>query len=132
MPVKVESPCPENPQDLLDLRKIYADAPDWLLSPHGDGEALVAAGLASGQLIAGRFNDRLLGAAVLSRGEDGWILSHLCVRRITRGRGVARRLLDEARRMAGDNGQALHLAGPADRLECQALAARFELPLIQT
>ncbi|WP_153604229.1 acetyl-CoA sensor PanZ family protein [Pseudomonas aeruginosa] len=30
------------------------------------GAALVAAGLAAGELIAGRFNDRLLGAALLA------------------------------------------------------------------
>ncbi|NPZ82796.1 acetyl-CoA sensor PanZ family protein, partial [Pseudomonas aeruginosa] len=96
MPVIVETLAQPSAQDRLDLAKIYADAPDWLFAPHADGAALVAAGLAAGELIAGRFNDRLLGAALLRRGGDAWQLSHLCVRGITRGRGVGRRLLDEA------------------------------------
>lgn len=65
MPVIVETLAQPSAQDRLDLAKIYADAPDWLFAPHADGAALVAAGLAAGELIAGRFNDRLLGAALL-------------------------------------------------------------------
>lgn len=129
MPVHVETLTTASPQDRLDLAKIYADAPDWLLVPHADAEQLIAAGLESGTLIAGRFNDRLLGAALLERNDDHWRLSHLCVRRITRGRGVGRRLLDEARRLAGAAGKPLYLAAPADQLESQALAARTQLPL---
>ena len=129
MPVHVETLTTASAQDRLDLAKIYADAPDWLFPPHADAGQLIAAGLAGGTLIAGRFNDRLLGAALLERNDDCWRLSHLCVRRITRGRGVARRLLDEARRLAGAAGKPLHLAGPADQLESQALAARTQLPL---
>ncbi len=72
MPVIVETLAQPSAQDRLDLAKIYADAPDWLFAPHADGAALVAAGLAAGELIAGRFNDRLLGAALLRRGDDAW------------------------------------------------------------
>lgn len=129
MPVHVEMLTAPSPQDRLDLAKIYADAPGWLLAPHADAGRLIAAGLENGTLIAGRFNDRLLGAALLERNDDRWRLSHLCVRRITRGRGVARRLLDEARRLAEEAGKPLHLAAPANQLESQALAARAQLPL---
>lgn len=129
MPVHVETLTTASPQDRIDLTKIYADAPAWLLAPHADAEHLIAAGLERGTLIAGRFNDRLLGAALLERNDGCWRLSHLCVRRITRGRGVARRLLDEARRLAAQAGKPLHLAGPTDQLEAQALAARTQLPL---
>jgi len=129
MPVHVETLTSASAQDRLDLAKIYADAPDWLLPPHADAEQLIAAGLETGTLIAGRFNDRLLGAALLERNDDCWRLSHLCVRRITRGRGVARRLLDEARRLAAAAGKPLHLKGPDNQLESQALAAHLQLPL---
>ncbi|QLC73421.1 acetyl-CoA sensor PanZ family protein [Pseudomonas sp. LPB0260] len=129
MPVIVERPSPASAQDLIDLAKIYRDAPDWLLPPYADGEALIQANLNSGRLLAGRFNDRLLGAALLERGEDCWRLSHLCVRAITRNRGVARRLLDEASRMAREAGKPLHLAAPEGQLEARALAARRGLPL---
>ncbi|HHK3074201.1 TPA: acetyl-CoA sensor PanZ family protein, partial [Pseudomonas aeruginosa] len=54
MPVIVETLAQPSAQDRLDLAKIYADAPDWLFAPHADGAALVAAGLAADELIAGR------------------------------------------------------------------------------
>lgn len=129
MPIVVETVNPPSAQDRIDLAKIYADAPDWLLAPYPSAQALIDAGLEHGSLIAGRFNDRLLGAALLRRGTDRWQLSHLCVRAITRQRGVARRLLDEAQRMTREAGQPLHLLAPGDQLECQALAARSGLPL---
>jgi ribosomal protein S18 acetylase RimI-like enzyme len=110
MPVYVEFVRQPSTQDHSDLAKIYADAPDWLLTPHVDANALIAAGIASGSLIAGRFNDRLLGAALLTTGAEDWHLSHLCVRQITRQRGVGSRLLDEAQRLANEAGKPLLLA----------------------
>lgn len=129
MPVYVESVTQPSPQDLTDLAKIYADAPDWLLAPYSSADTLIAAALADGSLIAGRFNDRLLGAALLQRGDDAWRLSHLCVRKLTRKRGVGRRLLEETQRQASEAGKPLRLAAPAGYLEASALAARTHLPL---
>lgn len=129
MPVIVETVSAPSAQDRSDLEKIYADAPDWLLPPFADAAELIGQGIASGQLLAGRFNDRLLGAARLEKGEDHWRLSHLCVRKVTRQRGVGRRLVDEATRLAREAGKPLHLAAPRDHLETQALAARLHLPL---
>jgi GNAT superfamily N-acetyltransferase len=129
MPVLVEIVSRPSAQDHTDLTKVYLDAPDWLLTPYASGDALIAHGIGEGRLIAGRFNDRLLGAALLTRGDDCWRLSHLCVRKVTRKRGVARRILDEARRLAAEAGKPLHLAAPRDHLESQALAARTGLPL---
>ncbi|MNN83366.1 PanD maturation factor [compost metagenome] len=80
-------------------------------------------------MIAGRFNDRLLGAARLQRHPEVWHLSQLCVRKITRGRGVAERLVREAQVMAAQSGATLHLLAPAGHLEAQALAARLSVPL---
>jgi len=129
MPVYVESVTQPSPQDLTDLAKIYADAPDWLLAPYSSADTLIAAALADGSLIAGRFNDHLLGAALLQRGDDAWRLSHLCVRKLTRKRGVGRRLLEETQRQASEAGKPLRLAAPAGHLEASALAARTHLPL---
>lgn len=129
MPVYVESIHEPSPQDRSDLAKIFADAPEWLLTPHTDAEALIAAGLADGSLVAGRFNDRLLGAALLKRGADVWQLSHLCVRKVTRRRGVGKRILEETARQAHEAGAQLRLAAPVEHLEAQALAARAHLPL---
>jgi GNAT superfamily N-acetyltransferase len=129
MPIVVETLNQPSAQDRLDLAKIYADAPDWLLAPYPSAQALLDAGSQRGSLIAGRFNDRLLGAALLAPGADCWRLAHLCVRAITRNRGVARRLLDEARRLALEDGKPLHLVAPENHPACQALAAHFGLPL---
>ena len=129
MPVIVETVSAPSAQDRSDLEKIYADAPDWLLPPFADAAELIGQAIARGQLLAGRFNDRLLGAALLENGEDHWRLSHLCVRKVTRQRGVGRRLVDEATRLAREAGKPLHLAAPRDHLETQALAARLHLPL---
>jgi len=130
MPVFVETLTEPSPQDLVDLAKIFADAPAWLLAPHTDAEALIQTALADGSLIAGRFNDRLLGAALLRRDTQHWQLSHLCVRKITRRRGVGKRIIDEARRLAAEAGRELHLAAPPEQLETQALAARMHLTLV--
>ncbi|EQM81290.1 acetyltransferase [Stutzerimonas stutzeri MF28] len=129
MPVSIEHITEPSQQDRIDLAKIFADAPAWLLAPYADAAALVEAGLTERSLIAGRFNDRLLGAALLQRGASHWRLSHLCVRQVTRRRGVGRRILEESQRLAGEAGTNLHLAAPLEQLEAQALAARTHLPL---
>ena len=129
MPIVVESLSEASYQDQQDLQKIYRDAPDWLLAPFSDELQLIEHGLREGSLIAGRFNDRLLGAARLQRQPEVWHLSQLCVRKITRRRGVAERLVSEAQRMAEQQGATLRLLAPAGHLEAQALAAKLHLPL---
>jgi GNAT superfamily N-acetyltransferase len=129
MPVLVEEIIEPSSQDLSDLQKVFKDAPDWLIAPFANREELVETAIAQRQLLAGRFNDRLLAAAIVEKGENHWRLSHLCVRTVTRKRGVARRLLAETQRLAAEAGKPLHLAAPANHLESQALAARFGLPL---
>lgn len=129
MPIVVESLHQASYQDQQDLQKIYHDAQGWLFAPLRDAVELIATGLQDGTLIAGRFNDRLLGAARLQRHQDAWHLSHLCVRSITRRRGVAERLVSEARKMAEQQGATLRLLAPAGHLEAQALAAKLHLPL---
>ncbi|AGI26482.1 hypothetical protein H681_23075 [Pseudomonas sp. ATCC 13867] len=129
MPVIVQHLTQPSDQDRQDLLKIYADAPDWLLLPFANAEALVEQGLREGRLLAGRFNDRLLGAAWVERDADNWRLSRLCVRRVTRGRGVARRLLEEAQRLAILQGAALRLSAPADQPDAAAFAEHLGLTL---
>ncbi len=129
MPVYFESLTEPSQQDRTDLAKIFADAPAWLLAPYPNADTLIADGLAKGSLVAGRFNDRLLGAALLQRDLPHWRLSHLCVRRITRRRGVGRRIIEESQRLAREASTTLHLAAPPEQIEAQALAARTHLPL---
>ncbi|WP_030141482.1 aspartate 1-decarboxylase autocleavage activator PanM [Pseudomonas fluorescens] len=129
MPIVVEHLEQATHQDQQDLQKIYRDAPAWLFEPFSDATQLIGECLAEGSLIAARFNDRLLGAARLQRHQNAWRLSHLCVRNITRRRGVAERLVSEARRMAQQDNAELRLQAPAGHLEAQALAAKLKLPL---
>lgn len=125
MPVVFEALTLATEQDRQDLHKIYLDAPDGLLADQGGASTLIA----NGQLVAGRFNGRLLGAARLDRQAGVWQLSHLCVRKLTRRRGVAERLLCEAHRLARQAGAELRLLAPAGHLEARALAAKLDLPL---
>lgn len=130
MPVVVQHLTQPSDQDHQDLLKIYADAPDWLLAPFTNAEDLVNQGLLDGRLLTGRFNDRLLGAAWVERDDSFWCLSRLCVRKVTRGRGVARRLLEEAQRLAVLQGAGLRLGAPAGHLEAARLAEHLGLGLI--
>ncbi|MBD9566652.1 acetyl-CoA sensor PanZ family protein [Pseudomonas sp. PDM09] len=129
MPIIVELLNQATYQDQQDLQKIYRDAPDWLFAPFAGDLQLIESCLLDGSLIAGRFNDRLLGAARLQRHQDVWHLSQLCVRKITRRRGVAERLVNEAQKMASQSGATLRLLAPAGHLEAQALAAKLKVPL---
>ena len=127
MPVYFESAEQPSAQDLADLEKIYLDAPNWLLLPFADAAALIQHALSQNSLVTARFNSRLLGAAVLDKHADRWLLSHLCVRELTRKRGVARRMLDEATRLASEAGQVLQVVIPPDQPELQQLAAEKAL-----
>ena len=82
--------------------------------------------------MVGRFNGRLLGAALLNKQTERWLLSHLCVRELTRNRGVARRILQEATRLAGEAGQALQVVIPADQPELLQLAQDKSLIIAST
>ncbi len=129
MPVVVQHLTQPSEQDRQDLLKIYADAPQWLLAPFADASELVERGLAEGRLFTGRFNDRLLGAAWVERDGETWRLSRLCVRQVTRYRGVARRLLEEAQRLAVLQGAALRLSAPADQPQAAQFARHLGLTL---
>ena len=131
MPIVVEQLNDATCRDLQNLHKIYQDAPAWLFEPFIDGTQLIRTCLEDGALIAARFNDRLLGAARLQRHQDVWHLSQMCVRNITRRRGVAERLVSEARKMATQHGAELKLLAPPGHLEAQALAAKLKLALEQ-
>ena len=123
MPVYFESAEQPSTQDLADLEKIYLDAPAWLIAPFTNPAELIKQGLTDNTLVTARFNSRLLGAALLDKQAQRWLLSHLCVRTLTRNRGVARRLVDEAMRLAAAAGCVLEVMIPADQPELLQLAS---------
>lgn len=125
MPVFLEHVQLPGSQDRTDIAKIYAEAPDWLLPPYSSAADLLQHNLEQGNLIAARFNHRLLGAAILHKGDTEWQVSHLCVREVTRMRGVARRLLSELQREAAANGAGLVMRLPAGQPELEKLASHL-------
>ncbi|TMU79717.1 PanM family protein [Pseudomonas fluorescens] len=129
MPIIVQALKDVSFQDQQDLQKIYRDAPEWLFAPFSGETSLIDSALADGTFIAGRFNDRLLGAGRLQRHQDVWYLSHLCVRKVTRRRGVAERLVNQAQKMASQAGAELRLLAPVGHIEFETLAARLQVPL---
>ncbi|MCW2269249.1 PanD maturation factor [compost metagenome] len=129
MPIVVETLTTPSQQDLQDLARLYADAPAWMLAGPEQALALVSAALEDGSLIAARFNDRLLGAARLQREDVAWQLSDLCVRSLTRRRGVGLRLVNEAQRLAQEAGAGLRLFSKQESAEMNALLAPLNLKL---
>jgi ribosomal protein S18 acetylase RimI-like enzyme len=83
-----------SPQDRIDIHKIFKDYPE-AVSP-----ADVDAWLDNGELYAASFNDRLLGACRLVSHLDRWQVDYLCVRKVTRRRGVAYKLILDLQQLA--------------------------------
>ena len=76
MPDYVEFVRQPSAQDRSDLAKVYADAPAWLLAPHADADTLIAAGIASGRLIAAskitNCQPQKVNAAILGANKVAW------------------------------------------------------------
>ncbi len=89
MPVVLEVVSEPSEQDKIDLNKIYQDFSVNAGLPLLDVKALPA----NFKLYAGRFNARLLGAFLVEEREQQLMIRYLCVRKITRGRHVAREML---------------------------------------
>ncbi|QCR37945.1 aspartate 1-decarboxylase autocleavage activator PanM [Nissabacter sp. SGAir0207] len=85
MRLSIERIGPLSQQDRLDLAKIW---------PHQTPEQWQAAGA----LFAARFNARLLAAVKVEWTGDRGVMRDLCVREVTRRRGVGRYLLEEVQR----------------------------------
>lgn len=110
------------PQVALDLSRIYHDAaPDWLPSP---ADEFIRQHLEDGGVFYGAlFNDRLLGAVSLRKTPEAWWMSHFCVRKTTRRRGVGSRLMALVAAAAGDTPLRIEIAHLP--LESQLLLVRM-------
>ncbi len=99
MPVHIEWIESPTEQDWLDLNKLYKGAPQhWFAqTAQQTAQAYVNEKQQKGyKIVAGRFNDRLIAAAALKLMDqklNSYQIEELCVRDITRQRGVARQLL---------------------------------------
>jgi GNAT superfamily N-acetyltransferase len=92
----VESP---SEQDWIDLNKLYTDAPKGWMDSCSEPLAqnyLLQKQQQGYKVVAGRFNDRLIATALLKVNIEeinAYYLEGMCVRALTRERGVARQLL---------------------------------------
>jgi GNAT superfamily N-acetyltransferase len=114
----------------VDLRRIYADAPvERLPAPLDD---FVRGHLNDGHFFCcARFNDRLLGAVAVVTDAQAWWLSHFCVRKTTRRRGVGSRLLALTSACAHQEGCRLRVASRQLRMADQLLLNRLGYRLTQ-
>ena len=82
------------PQLLIDLKKLYQDhLPESELSNSSLTDNLIEN--KEIQLFVTKFNDRHLGAVKVELQENNAVLSGLCIREVTRRRGIAKNLLRE-------------------------------------
>ena len=120
MPILIEAlPAQPDPSDLNDLQKIYRDAPNGLLpeSCDVDDTADLLATLrpdVDTQLYGARFNGRLLGAVVARESAHALVTCYLCVRKVTRNRGVGKRIMDVLHQITDEQNRALHYAMRGD------------------
>ena len=109
MPVIVEHLTRLAPEDRVDIEKIRNDAPEWLPTDKSIDEWLKQP---NQKLFAGRFNDRLIVAALVTEEKNQWNLTWLCVREVTRNRCVGQRIVSELERIAGESGCSLQISLP--------------------
>lgn len=107
MPVLLEQLTTPSAQDVADLIKIYRDDPGFAGQDEAHIRRLVEERLQAQSLYGGRFNGRLLAAMVVDRQSDPWRMELLCVRSLTRRRGVARRMMELIEAEAANAGRGL-------------------------
>lgn len=135
MPIYLQWLDEPNQQDCTDLNKLFADAPtSWLAdSVHDSGSQWALEQRSLGALVAlGRFNDRIVCAACVVRQSDPstqpylYEIKQLCVRSITRERGVAKQLLVRLCQWANETTSSLFIDDEAGKL-----ASLYELGFTQ-
>lgn len=108
----------------VDLSRIYQDAPTDRLPLAVDD--FVRTHLESGGVFCcALFNDRLLGAVRVIKTPGAWWLSHFCVRKTTRRRGVGSRLLALVAETAHARNSMLRVEAEHLQLEDQLLLTRL-------
>ncbi|WP_404295716.1 acetyl-CoA sensor PanZ family protein [Halomonas sp.] len=117
-------------QAQLDLARIYSDAPsERLPAPVG---TFIHSHLGDGhRFLCARFNDRLIGAVAQRDDGSAWWLSHFCVRKPTRRRGVGTRLLTLVGHAAQAESRALRAELSQLQLADQVLLTRLGYRLEQ-
>ncbi len=116
----VESP---SEQDWIDLNKLYKDSPsDWCDDQSENrAQTYVAHKQQQGyKVAAGRFNDRLIVVAALKVNVEkvnAYYIDDMCVRALTRERGVAKQLMVRLCQWSDQQKCSLWIEDPAAKLK---------------
>ncbi|GHC15223.1 GNAT family N-acetyltransferase [Aidingimonas halophila] len=116
-------------QVAYDLIRIYADAPDYRL-PQPAGEFVENHLQMGGLFYCAQFNARLIGAVAVRVDESAWWLSHVCVRKATRRRGVGSRMLSLVAEAAASDGRVLRVHAASLMMGDQLLLSRLGYRLV--
>lgn len=120
----------DQPMWRIDLQKIYAEADPRRLSLGGDpltvDDFIEQAILPADNWFAGAlFNDHLIGALLVTMMPDEWQVQHLCVRAVTRRRGVGSRLMALLAAQARSRSRLLRVPDTGLTLADQMLLSRL-------
>ncbi len=115
MPVRLEHISTPTAADWLDLEKIHLDTGTaGFAADRATLEQWLADG---GWVMAGRFNDRIIGALLARETSQGIELSQAGVRTVTQRRGVMHQMLHFIQRWAGEEGKVLSITACPDALQ---------------
>jgi len=120
MPVRLEHIHQPSDADWQDIEKIHQETSENGLT---DNQEQLQQKLANGSwVLAGRFNDRIIGLMIATETEQGVQLEQAAVRKITQRRGVIHQLLHHTQKWASEENKTLiiqslpdDLQGPAER-----------------
>jgi len=132
MPIFIERIAEPTAADFNDLVKIYSDYPVELATTNSS-QALslwLRKQLSNPQntLYAARFNGRLLGAMwIFKASEQNWKLEYLCVRELTRRRGIGDKLISEILMYAKESGAELDISITPEDLPPEILQSLDQL-----
>jgi len=114
VPVKLEHIQSPTDADWNDLEKIHQEtATDGLTFGRAALEQHLQNG---GWIMAGRFNDRIIGVILASESREGVLLQQAAVRTITQRRGVMHQLLHFIQSWAATEGKRLYAGACPDAL----------------
>ena len=125
MPVYLE--CIQSPTDAdwQDLQKIHEEtAADGLTKNMNELHNFLSRG---GEILDGRFNDRIVGAILAAPCGSSLALSDAGVRRITQRRGVMHQLMQRIQRRAEELKQPLLIEKPPAEIQPALLKRGFQL-----
>jgi len=120
MPVTIESKSVLSQDELLGVRNVYKDVPEWSLPKHVTTSSFcewlnVTFQKCDAIFYTAKFNGSVIGSAIVcDYGDETVFFERVCVNKITRGRGVGKRLVDVLSSVPLGAGRKINIVFPAD------------------